>query len=180
MVRPVSQVFDEMLVLYAVEGRRDAFEHLARRWRPRHYTHARRLLGRSDWAADAVQDAWIAIIRGLWRLQDPIRFPAWSYAIVTRRCQDLLRRVSIAKESQLDDRLDDGLEDTSARNSDDARDLRRGLNLLPSDQRAAIALFYLEGFSVSEIAEALMIPEGTVKTRLFHARRTLRQYFEGD
>ena len=47
------------------------------------------------------------------------------------------------------------------------------MKLLPQDQRTAIALFYRDELSVAEIAEALAIPIGTVKTRLFHARRTL-------
>jgi DNA-directed RNA polymerase specialized sigma24 family protein len=100
MARPVKQVFDEMLVLYAIDGKQDALDLLARRWRPRHYAHARRLLNRGDLAADAVQDAWISIVRGLWRLQDPAMFPAWSYSIVTRRCQDLLRRAYRSRESE--------------------------------------------------------------------------------
>ena len=176
MSRRVDQVFDEMLVLLAMDGRVDALNHLARRWRPRHYVHARRLLARADLAADAVQEAWISIIRNLWRLKEPGRFPAWSYAIVTHRCQDSLRRVSRSKDSE----LDDALEDPAPRDLDTAADLRRALQTLPADQRATIALYYLEGFSVSEIAEALVIPEGTVKTRLHHARRTLRKYIEGE
>jgi RNA polymerase sigma factor (sigma-70 family) len=176
MVRGISKIYDEALVLYAMEGRRDALERLVIRWRPRHYAHARRLLGRGDQAADAVQDAWVNIIRSLRRLNDPTRFPAWSYAIVTRRCQDILRRTYRAKETALDEHLvDDAPTGTSG-----VQDLRIALNSLPPDQRAAVALFYNDGLTVAEIAEALTIPVGTVKTRLFHARRTLRKHFEGD
>ncbi len=176
MSRAVNQVFDEMLVLYAIEGRREAFDRLARRWRPRHYAHACRLLGRKELAADAVQDAWINIVRGLHRLDDPARFPAWSYAIVTHRCQDLLRRSYRARESEIDESL--AADETPSALA--AHDLRRGLQTLPSEQRIAIALFYSDGFTIAEISEVLSIPEGTVKTRLFHARRTLRQYFGGE
>jgi RNA polymerase sigma factor (sigma-70 family) len=176
MARPVKQVFDEMLVLYAIDGKRDALDHLARRWRPRHYAHARRLLNRGDLAADAVQDAWINIVKGLWRLHDPAMFPAWSYSIVTRRCQDLLRKTYRAQECA----LDDAVSTTDNSNVLIAHDVQRGLSSLTTEQRAAISLFYSDGLTVAEIAIALSVPEGTVKTRLFHARRTLRQYFSGD
>lgn len=176
VIRRADQVFDEALVLYAQAGRREALDRLAARWRPRHYAHARRLLGSSDRAADAVQDAWLDIVRGLWRLKDPTRFPAWSYAIVTRRAQDLMRRAVRAKETSLDEDFEAGVPTDAY----DVQDLRSGLNSLPPDQRAAMALFYRDGFAVAEIAEALAIPIGTVKTRLFHARRALRRYLVGD
>lgn len=176
MIREVGQVFDEVLVLYAQAGRREALDRLASRWRPRHFAHARRLLGSNDRAADAVQDAWVSIVRGLWRLNDPTRFPAWSYAILTRRCQDMMRRASRAQELP----LDENVSDDSPVEHGSARDLRDGLNSLPPDQRAAVALFYRDGLAVAEIAEVLSIPAGTVKTRLFHARRALRRYLTGD
>lgn len=176
MIRQVGQVFDEMLVLYAQAGRREALDRLASRWRPRHVAHARRLLGSNDKAADAVQDAWVSIVRGLGRLNDPARFPAWSYAILTRRCQDAIRRAARAKEMP----LDEDVQEEAPVEHDGGNDLRVGLSSLPPDQLAAIALFYRDGLAVAEIAEALSIPVGTVKTRLFHARRTLRRCIAGD
>lgn len=176
MTRDIDRAYTAMLVLMAQQGERAALERLAVRWRPRHYAHARRLLGRLDGAADAVQDAWTGILRGLGRLREPDRFPAWSYAIVTRRCQDILRRKG--REPVSDPDFDPP--DIAASSGEQAAELRRALAALPPDQRAAIALFYIEGFSVGEIAEAVRIPEGTVKTRLFHARRALRRQIEGD
>jgi RNA polymerase sigma-70 factor (ECF subfamily) len=176
MIREVGQVFDEILVLYAQAGRREALDRLASRWRPRHLAHARRLLGSNDRAADAVQDAWVSIVRGLWRLNDPTRFPGWSYAILTRRCQDMMRRAGRAHEMP----LDENFVDESFAEHASALDLRDGLNALPADQLAAVALFYREGLAVVEIAEALRVPVGTVKTRLFHARRALRRHLAGD
>ncbi|MGD2132233.1 MAG: RNA polymerase sigma factor [Maricaulaceae bacterium] len=176
MVRRVGQVYDEMLVLLAAGGQARALERLASRWRPRHYAHARRLLGAPDQAADAVQDAWVSILRSIGRLRDPSRFPAWSYAIVTRRCRDIQRRAVRTKAGA----LEDDIEAAPVGDPDSTHDLRRGLEALPPDQRAAIALFYRDGFTVTEIAEALAVPAGTVKTRLFHARRALRRHFEGD
>ena len=176
MTRDIDRAYTAMLVLLAQHGERDALERLAARWRPRHYAHARRLLGRSDGASDAVQDAWASILRGLGRLREADRFPAWSYAIVTRRCHDVMRRKG--REAVLDPDFDPP--DPAAEGGEQAAELRRAMAALPPDQRAAIALFYIEGFSIGEIAEAIRIPEGTVKTRLFHARRALRRQLEGD
>jgi RNA polymerase sigma factor (sigma-70 family) len=175
MTRDVDRAFTGMMVLLAQQGEREALERLAARWRPRHYAHARRLLGRMDGAADAVQEAWAGIVRGIGRLQSPERFPAWSYAIVTRRCQDIIRRK--AREPKGDPDADPA---DPASGGETSGDLRRAMAALPPDQRAAMALFYLDGLSVAEIAEAISIPAGTVKTRLFHARRALRRQLEGD
>jgi RNA polymerase sigma factor (sigma-70 family) len=176
VIREVGQIFDEMLVLYAQAGRREALDRLASRWRPRHFAHARRLLGSNDRAADAVQDAWVSIVRSIWRLNDPTRFAAWSYAILTRRCQDMMRSAAHAHEMPLDENR---VEDMPVEHSS-VHDVQAGLNSLSPDQRSAIALYYRDGLTVFEIAEALSIPVGTVKTRLFHARRTLRRYLTGE
>ena len=176
MTAETDRAFTSMLVLMAQQGDRAALERLAARWRPRHYAHARRLLGRVEGAADAVQEAWAGIVRGLGKLREPERFPSWSYAIVTRRCQDGIRR----KVREPAGVTDFDPPDPAAGGQEQAADLRRAMAALPPDQRAGIALFYIDGLSVAEIAEALGIPEGTVKTRLFHARRALRRQFEGD
>lgn len=176
MADDAERAITGMLALMAQQGDRAARERLAAVWRPRHYAHARRLLGREEGAADAVQEAWTGIVRGLATLREPETFPSWSYAIVTRRCQDVLRRK--AREPPTASEVD--LVDPTAVDQEQALDLRRAVAALPPDQRAGMALFYIEGFSVAEIAEALGIPAGTVKTRLFHARRALRRYLEGD
>jgi RNA polymerase sigma-70 factor (ECF subfamily) len=62
----------------------------------------------------------------------------------------------------------------------DHKILRKALAKLPDEQRVAIGLFYLEEMSVAEVAVALEIPVGTVKTRLMHARKKLRAALEGD
>ena len=176
MADQTERAITGMLVLMAQQGDRAALERLAARWRPRHYAHARRLLGRVEGAADAVQEAWAGIIRGLGRLREPEQFPSWSYAIVTRRCQDGMRR----KGREPPGISDIDVPDTTAGGHEQALDLRRAMAALPPDQRAGMALFYIDGFSVAEIAEALGIPAGTVKSRLFHARHALRRHLEGD
>lgn len=174
MARNVRRIFDELLVLHARAGDRDALARLAAYWRPRHFAHARRLLWREEDAADAVQEAWVNIVRSIGRLQNPARFQAWSYSIVTRRCQDRMR--AAGREPMGDSEIEPP--DANAPDHDTREDLRRGMQRLAPDQRAAIALYYQEGFSVGEIAQALGVPAGTVKSRLFNARKTLREFFE--
>jgi RNA polymerase sigma-70 factor (ECF subfamily) len=62
----------------------------------------------------------------------------------------------------------------------DAEPLARAITGLPPEQRATVALFYIEDFSVAEIAAAMSVPAGTVKTRLMHARTKLRTALKGE
>jgi RNA polymerase sigma-70 factor (ECF subfamily) len=173
MGRDVGRVFEEYLVLQAQAGDREALARLAARWRPRHYAHARRLLRNPEDAADAVQEAWISIVRGLRNVRHSELFAAWSFSVVTRRCQDHMRRASREPPTEPD-------ADVAADAADPmtGRDLSKALARLPPDQRAAVALFYLEDFSVAEVAASLCVPVGTVKSRLHHARLALRRFFD--
>ena len=92
MTRDAERIYDEYLVAAATTGDRAAASRLVARWQPRLLRHAWRVGGDADLAKDAVQDAWIEILRGLARLDDVAAFPAWAYRIVTRRCQRALAR----------------------------------------------------------------------------------------
>lgn len=180
--RRKARIFDEYLAASARSGDRVAFARLAERWQPKLLAHAFRLLGEGEVARDIVQDAWADIVRGLSRLDDTRAFPAWAYRIVTRRAADQIRKrqrerkLSAAYASEV--KAASQVEPVAEISADNAP-LRAALATLPSEQRAAIALFYKEDFSVAEIAAALNVPAGTVKTRLMHARRKLRAAMEG-
>ena len=84
--RQATVLIDAYLVIAAKNGDRAAAESLAHRWRPRLLRTARRLLGDAALAEDVVQEAWISIARGIGRLIDPDRFPAFSFQILHRPC----------------------------------------------------------------------------------------------
>ena len=174
---PKERLFDEYLAASARAGSRIALGQLATRIQPRLLGHARRLTGDPEAASDAVQEAWVEIVRGLARLDDATAFPAWAFRIVSRRCarwvrkQQRSRRLNAAYAAEP---VATSTADGGERATDAAR-LSRAMATLPPDQRAAIALFYLEDLSVAEIAVALDAPSGTVKTRLMHARERLRR-----
>ena len=182
MSRTREQLLDEYLVASARTGDRKAFDLLARRWGRKLLAHAWRLTGDVDLARDAAQDGWIEIVRGVGRLRDERAFPAWAYQIVTRRCARQIGRVRRERTLAAAAAAEPVFEAEAPEASDPgaAARLRTALAALPQAQRAAVGLFYLEDMSVAEVAVALNVPAGTVKTRLMHARRTLRAVLEGD
>ena len=179
MAGKVSRLLDEYLLVSARAGDRRAFEALARRWQKKLLAHAWRLLGDAEGARDAVQDGWIEIVRGLPRLRDERAFPAWAYRIVTRRCARAVGAAVRGREisAELDAIEPEAPEVETGR---DHQRLRAAIRALPEEQRAAVALFHFEELSIVEVAVALDVPAGTVKTRLMHARRKLRAALGGD
>lgn len=181
--RRAEEVLDELLVLRCQAGDRWAGERLVERWHSRLLRHAWRLTGEAEAAADAVQEAWVAILRGLGRLDDPARFRAWAYRITGNKCRDWIRRrrrtrrfwERLAREPHSRTVEADPAEAEEGRAE---QRLARALGGLSADRRALLAMFYTEGLSIREIGEALGVAEGTVKSRLFHARRKLRGSLE--
>ena len=180
-MRNAGRIYEELLVQRAQAGDRAALGALAELRGPRLLIHASRLLGDRDAARDVVQDAWIEILRGLSGLREPRAFAAWSTRIVTRRVARLIKgRVADRNAASiLASDVDTAVPEAGPAASD-ARAVRAAIEGLPADQAATIALFYLEDMSVAEVAIALDIPRGTVKTRLMYARDKLKSALKGE
>lgn len=173
-----SQIADEWLVLRSQDGDARSFEQLVSRWQDRLWRHARRLV-RDDAAAwDVVQNAWLSMIKGLRRLDDPGAFAAWAYRIVTFGCIDHLR--SDRRRKSVENRASVSERETVRGESedDDVEALRSALGELSVEQRAILSLHYREEVRVERIAEILGIPVGTVKSRLYRARAALKERIE--
>lgn len=173
-----ERVLEEFLVLRAREGgpaARGAFEELVRRWHERLWRHAFRLTGREDVAGDVMQESWLAVVRGLDRLEDPGAFRRWAYTIVTRATVNHLRRLP-REQPRAPEHLDGPVEHDEAgdERTEAVRLLRRALRRLEPDERTLISLRYLEGFDLESLAGILDVPEGTVKSRLHRVRQRLK------
>lgn len=181
MERDPGRVLDELLVVSARGGSRAAFGQLVERWSPRLRRHALRLIGDAEWARDVVQDAWVNVARDLRRLEDPARFPAWAFAIVTRRSIDALRGAVRARRLAVAAVTEAAVagEASPCVAMEDRLDLAAAIGRLPLDQRLMVSLHYGEGLGVDEIAAAHGLAPGTVKSRLHAARRALKDYLEG-
>lgn len=175
--RRKQEALDAFLIVSARLGDRRALEQLVQAWDSKLRAHAWRLLGDGEEAREATQDSWAEIVRGLARLQDAAAFPAWAYRIVSRRCAKIIgdkqqrRRLAVDYEPEPPE---------AGTQAGEAERLRAAIRSLPPEQRAAVALYHFEELSVAEVAVALGVPAGTVKTRLMHARRKLRAILEGE
>lgn len=181
MRRDKARILDEYLAAAARAGDKRAFERLFKSWQPRLFGHAYRLTGDVEMARDATQDAWADIVRGLTRLGDVVAFPAWAFRIVSRRSIDQVRRIKTVRRTNSALSLEPAettFSPDSIETNADSIPLSRAISQLPTEQRVAISLFYLEDLSVAEIAAALETPAGTIKTRLMHARKKLRASLE--
>jgi RNA polymerase sigma-70 factor (ECF subfamily) len=173
------------LVAYLVAAARTndhvALDRLVRLASPRMLAHAARLLGDTEQARDAVQAAWVEILQGLGGLRDVGMFVPWALRIVSRR---VARQIRLRQRDRA--LAAEWAAETGASEPDggptfaDAGAVRRAIAALPAQQRATVALFYLEDMSVAEVAMATDVPVGTVKTRLMHARNRLRLELEGE
>jgi len=180
MVMDKQRAFDGYLVAATRAGDRHAFGLLVERWHPRLTVHAWRLLGDREAAADAVQDGWAEIVGGIARLRDDAAFAAWAYRIVSRRCARQIRRTQAGRRLSAAMTGPAPVTEADTGRALDSGAARRALDALPPGQKAAVALFYLEDLSIAEVAVALDVPAGTVKTRLMHARHTMRAALAGD
>lgn len=180
MERTALQVAEELLVLRTKAGDEDSLRLLVHRWTPRLVRHSARLVRDVHLARDAVQEAWVAIAAGVRRLEDPSLFGPWAYRIVHHKSVDLIRRerrhaeaIERASASRAHAAHDEPASDTGA-----AEPLRRALRDMDPERRALLSLFYIDELTVGQLAVVLDVPSGTVKSRLFAARKELRQRLE--
>ena len=181
MPRTLQHIQDELLVIRCQDGESDALEELIARWRGRLHAHAWSLTRDAEAAADASQEAWMAIARDVRRLSDPSHFGPWAYRIVTHKCSDWIRGRQ-RRRRLVQGAAERGHAAASAASIDDSADdaarLRVGLDALEPESRAILSMHYLGEMNVNQIATALDIPSGTVKSRLFHAREQLKATME--
>lgn len=181
MNHDAKQVLTEWLVFSAQGGSESAFRDLHTLWRGDLWRLALVRVERPVAADEVMADAWLAIARGLSRLDDPACFPRWAFRIVERRSVDWVRRRTLDRKREEAVAAEaEGLvpEHLAGEPSDETERLRTVIARLPPEQRELLHLFYELGRGVAEIAEILDISAGTVKSRLFSVRETLRQKLE--
>lgn len=143
------------------------------------------MMGNPDDAHDAVQEAFVKVYRSLARFDVERSFGPWFFQILRNQCRDMIRsRQARGRLETVDERLElrpesfEAGPERSLERSAAGDVLWRGLEAIGAEHREILVLKELEGFRYNEIAEILEIPEGTVASRLFHARRALKGALE--
>lgn len=175
---------DLRLVEASRDGDVDAFNQLVRLYEGRIYNLCYRMLGDSDFAADAAQDTFLAAYRKLYTFRGG-SFRSWLFRIATNTCYDVLRARKRRPTTSLDAAMDDSerpYEPMDPGETPASYALRRELSdtlhqcldMLPEEQRVVVVLSDVQGLSYNEIAEVVDTSLGTVKSRLSRARARLR------
>lgn len=155
----------------------DALDDLVALWHQRLWRYTRTMLPTDEAANEAIQNVWLRILRGLPALRTPELFPAWAYRIAYRAAMDQLRmKYADALKEPLEDDLEGGRDtEVEFERKIEVEMLHAALTELPLLERNVLSLFYLQELSLVEISGVVDAPVGTVKSRLFRARRMLRE-----
>ena len=169
---------DLALVRQSLAGHTEAFGVLVTRYQKVMYTVALRMLGNPEDARDATQDAFVKAYQHLPSFDSRYRFDSWMYRILVNAC------LNVNRDRHLEEPLDaeaagaDSPFDTALA-SERGEQINAALLQLTPEYRAVVVLRHFAGQSYGEIAEALSIPEKTVKSRLYSARQRLGELLLG-
>lgn len=175
MGRSSDDIFDELLIIRCKEKDKEALGLLWKRWQPRVLKWAFNFLQDKNQAYEVAQESWISIFKSIDKLKDPTFFRFWAYKIVQRRSADFIRiqqkERNVFKESVRDK---SNVVEPESLEEDKTEQMLKAIKQLPALHQEILRLFYLEKYSVKLIAKFLELPDGTVKSRLFYARKELK------
>lgn len=180
------------IIKQVLEGDVNAFEGLVKEYEKNVYNLALRMTGDPEDAADMAQDAFIKAYSSLSSFRGDSKFSVWLFRIVSNLCLDFLRSRKRRPTVSLSVENDEG-EDMEFEIADESQSpetlleqkltreaVRRGLDSLPPEQRQILLLREIQGLSYEEIAQVLELESGTVKSRIFRARKRLSAFLLQD
>ena len=176
---------EAQIVRRVLEGDVNAFEDLVTEHEKGVYAIAQRMTGNAEDAADMTQETFIKAYNSLSSFRGDSKFSVWLYRIATNVCLDFLRSRSRKPTVSLSVEDDDG-EETQMDIADESQSpeqllergltrdaVRRGLKSLSPEYRQILLLREIQGLSYEEISQTLALEVGTVKSRIFRARKRL-------
>ena len=178
-----SESPDEVLVIAAILGNLEAFEELVVRYRPAVVRLARTIVG-ADHAEDVAQDSLLLAFKALPGIEEPRKFPAWLSAITRHRALRFSKSetAQMKKRVPLDEALLENIEALAKPLAEKERDeeMIEALESLPSDYAMPLRLRFLDEMPLNRIAAFMGIPLSTVKWRIHHGKRLLKEKVKGE
>jgi RNA polymerase sigma-70 factor (ECF subfamily) len=173
---------EQLPVLQAKAGEPEAWDILFRRYQLPLYVYVFELVHDEQTSLDLVQETFIAAVRHIGSLRDDAKFGSWLFGIAHQKCLQRWRKQN--REEILLDEIPDAPDESE--NSPDDLLIRQEqeaefmelMNQLPPPQRSALLLHFVEDFSLEEIASITGAAVGTVKSRLYYAKKSLRKLLE--
>ncbi len=156
------------------QGDKNALTKLVKRWHLEFCKKAFWLVKDADLSKDIAQDCWQIIIHQLHNLENPSRFKSWAFRIVYSKSMDALRQKSRKRFKENELKQEQTVFHEEEDNSEIRARLLDAIGKLPVQQQIVLRLFYTQDYSLKEIAKMMNVSEGTVKSRLFHAREKLK------
>lgn len=184
---------EELAIVRKIQaGDVNAYEQLVAAYEKNTYNLALRMVGNAQDAEDMTQEAFLKAYNSLDSFRGDSKFSVWLYRIVSNVCLDFLRKKNRRQTSSLSVEDDEG-EQIQLDIPDEAQSpeallekkltreaVRRGLEQLPEDSRQILLLREIQGLSYEEIAQVLDLEAGTVKSRIFRARKRLCAFLLAD
>ena len=177
----LGRAHSELLVIRIRRGETQAFSDLVEMWEKRLFYFVRRLVWHEEDAWDVLQETWMKVHARIGQLRDPSAFPAWIFRIARHTAVSHLRkmqRCELLREDDSQQEIPDGPTDRHGFSEAEAERVHWGLDQLPLPQREALTLFFLEDFSLDEIAHVTRVSAGTIKSRLHYGKKKLRDIIE--
>jgi RNA polymerase sigma-70 factor (ECF subfamily) len=180
MADPEKRLYEQVLVLRCQAGDETAFAQLVERYGSRLHYYLQKAFGRRDGAEDALQDVWFTVFRKVRDLADPGAFTTWLYRIAQRRAHSVLRqRRPPFRSMEEAERVPDPSAEDSDFSPEDGQRIHAALDELTLEHREVLVLRFLEDMAYEDIAAVTGCQIGTVKSRLWYAKRALRHVLEG-
>jgi RNA polymerase sigma-70 factor (ECF subfamily) len=176
---------DEQYMRELAEGRNSALDALMYRHHRGLSGFVYRTVGNERVAEDIVQDAFVTVLRQANKGFVPDRFKPWLYKIAVNLCKDYWKKASVRLEMQASDDFEyEALAQDGTANLFERQVERQwivdSLNRLPLHYRVVLYLRFYQDMTLTEIAETVDLPQGTVKTQLFRGLRKLEQMWKAD
>jgi RNA polymerase sigma-70 factor (ECF subfamily) len=179
----MTDVSDDDLVERCRSGDEAAFRALVDRHKRPVFALIARLVPDQGLVEDLAQEVFLRVYRGLPYFRGTARLSTWIYRIVVNLCSEARsRRRPLLSIDDTDERgrrkYDHGAHDPSYRDLEFRDRLEKAMAELPESYRVLVAAHYLDGVKYEDLAEALDMPLGTIKTQLHRAKRQLRHILE--